>query len=233
MPRPVRSHAVADLEYRSPTPPTPPVREKRTRTANDTESDGDGSPDTHLTPPRPKRGRLAAEVGEEPIIRAARAAGMETPKAITVRGKVLPPRSPQPARTNRNTHPGMVAMPRAKRTSAEVNAFAKNKANLRQRAEVLERQRIEALAKIELQEELEEEAEARSVIKGLGDASFIDDVEMRSESSDDKNTDETGSKVASEDDSGSDRSVVKRKAAPKARKVCCLATSSWCNKHDY
>ena len=98
---------------------------------------------------------------------------------------------------------------------------------------MLERQRIEALAEIELQEELEEEAEARSVIKGLGDASFIDDVEMRSESSDDKNTDETGSKVASEDDSGSDRSVVKRKAAPKARKVCCLATSSWCNKHDY
>ena len=59
-------------------------------------------------------------------------AGMGTPKAITVRGKVLLPRSPQPAQTNRNTHPGMVAMPRAKRTSAEVNAFAKNKANLRQ-----------------------------------------------------------------------------------------------------
>ena len=159
----------------------------------------------------------------------AHAAGMETPKATIVRGRVFPPRSPQPARRNRNTHPGLVAMPRTKRTSAEVNTFAKHKADLQQRAEDLDRQRIEALAKMGLQDELKEEAEAQSLIKRLDDASFIDnDVEMRSKSSN-----ETHSKVASENDSDVDRAVAERKATPKGRKVCHLATPSLCYKHDY
>jgi hypothetical protein len=81
---------------------------------------------------------------------------------------------------------------------------------------------------MELQNELEEEAEAQSVIKRLDDASFIDDIEMRSESSD-----ETRSKVASKYNSDLGRAVVERKAAPKGRKVCLLATSSWSYEHDY
>ena len=82
---------------------------------------------------------------------------------------------------------------------------------------------------MELQDELEEEAEAQSIIKRLDDASFIDnDIEMQSELSN-----ETRSKVASEDDSDVDRAVVERKVAPKGRKVCRLATPSLCYKHDY
>jgi len=48
----------------------------------------------------------------------------------------------------------------------------------------LERQHIQTLAKIELQEELENEAEECAVVKKLADASGLDgveDVEMRSD----------------------------------------------------
>jgi len=210
------------------------VKMKRVRTANDSEYEGDDATDTHLSPPKPKRGRPTAKAGKEPVRSAA---GMAAPKAITVRGKVLPPRSPQPARTNRNNHPGMVAMPRAKRTSAEVDAFEKRKADLRHQADELERQQIETLAEMELQEELDEAAEAQSVIKKLPDAGTIDDVEdVEMQSNDGEGTGasvaETGSEVASdEDESDSDEPVVVKKSAPKAKKVRCLGPR--CCKRDY
>jgi hypothetical protein len=225
MPHIACSHAIGDMKDRPPTPPVLPVREKQTCVVNDTESDGDDSLDTHPSPPKPKHGQLTARMGEEPV---SHAAGMAAPKAIVVRGRVLLPRSPQPAQAKQNTHPGIVAMPRAKKTSAEANAFAMHRANLQQQSDDQDCRHIETLAKMELQEELDEEAEAQSVIKRLDDASFVDDIDDVEMQSDDEDTDES-SKVTS--DSELDRAVVVRKAAPKTKKVCCLVTSVF--EHDY
>jgi hypothetical protein len=180
----IRTYAVANLGDVPDIIPASTREKKQKRTAADTESEGDDALEVDESPPKPKRGRPpgkakaakhAAPKGA--IGTASSATTTPNPKPVTVRGKALPPRSPLPARTNRNTHPGMVSKPRAKRTSAEVTAAAERKAALQRQADKLERQRIETLAEIELQEELQDEAEERSVIRKLADASSLDDAE--------------------------------------------------------
>jgi hypothetical protein len=86
--------------------------------------------------------------------------------------------------TNRNTHPGIIAALKPKRSSAEVAAAAKRKANLQRQANELEQRQIETLAEMELQEELDEEAEEYFVVRKWAEASSLDnaeDVEMQPE----------------------------------------------------
>jgi hypothetical protein len=155
---------------------------KRKRTADDTADEGDDTPKALQSPSKEKRGRPPAKkkameiepkAGKEP---ANSDAGTGNPEPLIWRGKVLPPRSPQAERVNRNTHPGVIAASKPKRTSAEVAAAVKRKADLQRQADELERRRIETLAEMELQEELDEEAEEYSVVrKQLDD----EDVEMQ------------------------------------------------------
>jgi hypothetical protein len=226
-----RSYAVANLEDIPATVPASAKEKKRKRTADETASEGDDSPDAVPSPPKPKRGRppgpakakpaIVPKVGKEP---ANSVVGTGGPKPVIVRGKVLPPRSPLPARAGRNVNPGKVAAPNTRKTSAEVAAIAKRKADLQRQVDELEQQRIEKLAEMELQEELDDEAEERSVVRKLGEASSLDDtedIEMQSEEGEvvDPSVAEAGSEVAAEDDS--DEATRVKKAAPKGKQVCC------------
>ena len=118
---------------------------------------------------------------EEP---PSNATGAEGPKPITVRGRTLQQRSPLPARTNRNTHPGLIVKPKPKRTSEEVTTAAKSKAAIQQRVEELERQRVEVIAEMDLQEERDQKTYDRLVVSTLSDtwmdADRDDDIDEES-----------------------------------------------------
>ena len=123
-------------------------------------------------------------------------------------------------RAGQNVHPGKIAAPRAKKTSAEVTAVTKRKADLQQLADELERQRIETLAEMELQEELDDESEERSVVRKLGEATSLDDtedVEMVSADGEDMGASaaEADSELADEDDEAATETNV----APKRKQV--------------
>jgi len=140
------SYTIANLEDTPVTNPASTKEKKRKHTADDTASEGGDKAfggDNNQCPlvmPKPKRGRprapakikppklVAPKVGKEPFGNAAGPGAGTKPK--TVKGKVLPPRSPQLGRTNRNTNPSLIAAPRAKKASAEVAAAAKHKADL-------------------------------------------------------------------------------------------------------
>jgi hypothetical protein len=71
----------------------------------------------------------------------------------------------------------MIDASRPKRTSAEVAVATKSRADLQRQADELEQKRRETLAKMELQEERDEEAEENAIIRNRGDASRLDDPE--------------------------------------------------------
>jgi hypothetical protein len=79
---------------------------------------------------------------------------MSPPKASKKRN-VVPPRSPLPNRINRVVNPGRPDAKCTKWTSAEVTAAEKWKEDLRKQIEEHDRRKIQALAEIELQEEME------------------------------------------------------------------------------
>ena len=220
-----RSYAVANLEDEPVTISKPMKEKKRKRTGDDTASEGDDTLEVPQSPPRPKRGRPPAkkkatetvpEVGEAS---ASGDTGAKDPKPITFRGKTMPLRSPQPSRMNRNTHLGIIAQPKPKRTSAEVAAIAERKADLQRQADEFERKRIELLAEMEIQEEFDDEAEERSVVRKRAEASSLDgveDVEMESKDGEDTDapTAETNAGVLSGDDVSAGEKV-----APKRKQV--------------
>ena len=110
---------------------------KRKHTADDTADEGDDTLEALQSPSKEKRGRppakkkateiVAPKAGKKP---ANSDAGTGNPEPLIWRGKVLPPRSPQVERVNRNTHPGVIAASKPKRTSAEVATAVKRKADL-------------------------------------------------------------------------------------------------------
>ena len=94
----------------------------------------------------------------------------------------LPPRSLLPHRTNRNIHPGKSSMPRPKRTSAEVAEAKAKEAELLRKLEELDKQKIEVLAEMEVDEEEKDIEEEETAIRHLND---LQDSENESFTKDD------------------------------------------------
>ena len=88
---------------------------------------------------------------------------------LTQMKKPIPPRSPLPQRINRVIHPGKPAMPRPKRTSAEVAEAEAKKADILARLEELEKQKKIVLAEMELDEEEEDIEEEQTAVRHLKD----------------------------------------------------------------
>ena len=86
---------------------------------------------------------------------------------------VVPARSPLPACSNRVTNPGAPDQRRARQTSAEVAAANKAKMDLKDRLEQLERQKIEALAALEVEEELDDNEEKQASINNISDLNHL------------------------------------------------------------
>jgi len=110
----------------------------------------------------------------------------------------------------------VIAAPRAKKTSGEVAAAAKCKADLQHQADELEQQHIETLAEMDLEEELDDKAEEHSIVRKLADAyglDGVDDVEMWSDNNGDISVADADSHQALESDS--DEAVAENKVAQK------------------
>jgi hypothetical protein len=154
-PRPLRSNRVIN-------PGAPdmvkPRERKRTLNVNDVESEA-----TSTLKGR-KRGRMDADSmlakTAEPLLAIDSAAASIAQNPTDVHRKVMPPRA------KRVTNPGAPDMVKPRRTSAEVTAAAARKAALQLQADILEQQRIEMLAQMELEEEEEDEdEEERTVVR--------------------------------------------------------------------
>lgn len=231
------SYAIANLQE---TPlairiPAPAERNKHTQEDETTEPEGTdscGSEDNLETPKEPSPSPMKPKRGRPPKSKPTNEAiphqdtnpgntKKSNPEPAVYNGKVLPQRSPLPARTNRNEHPGLVVKPRPKRTSAEVAEAAERKAALQRHIDELEQQRIVTLAEMELQEELEAEETQRAVVKKVAASSGLDDMEdVRTQSGDGE--DEDGMTVNADEDSGSeaDKAMGGKKPALKGKPVC-------------
>lgn len=80
-----------------------------------------------------------------------------------------PPRSPLPDRISRIQSPGGPDKPRVKRTPAQVKAAKAESDRLKQEIAELEKQKIERLAQLELDEEEEDAEEDQNVVRTLDD----------------------------------------------------------------
>jgi hypothetical protein len=214
-----RTYAIANLEG---------VLPLAAAQASDMETEDEDALDTRKGSKR----RPSAADGEL-VKTAAHPAGARKPTVVN--GKVIPPRSPLPARAKRPLNPGAPDMAKTKRTSAEVSAATERKAALQCQADKLQRQRIETLAMMELDEELEEEEEERMVVRKRAYAGSLHDVDDITTQSDDGEG--MGTSIAEgmsecgateEDDH-----VVKEtnRAAPKPRQVCFFLQR--CRDHEY
>jgi hypothetical protein len=170
-----RSYAVADLNVMEPKPASKVIQalnsKKRKATDNGDETDplSTDGPDAPEPPPKRKPGRpkgsknKASNQQLDPKTLEDTGIEMSPPKA-SEKLNVVPPRSPLPNRINRVVNPGRPDAKRAKRTSAEVTAAAKRKEVLRQEIAEHERRKIQALAEIEMQEEMEAAEEENSMV---------------------------------------------------------------------
>lgn len=125
-------------------------------TPNDQQSSK--GPSAQVVEPVKKKGKLTLQPAPE---------NLRTKKKKKIQ---VPPRSPLPQRINHVIHPGKPAMPRPKRTSAEVAEAKAKKTDLLERLEELDKQRKIALAEMELDEEEEEIEEERTAVRYLQDA---------------------------------------------------------------
>ncbi|KAF8480609.1 hypothetical protein F5888DRAFT_1825718 [Russula emetica] len=190
-----RSNAVANLKDIQPTAIMPPRLRRQTLNPDDTESDNEIAASGTPLGPNLEHGQPAADneldgtVAPPQGTSAADSANRVAVRQPTlVNRKVVPPRSPLPSRATRPVHPGAPDMSKPRRTSTEVTAGAKRKAALQLQVNELEQKKIDTLAAMEVEEELADEEEERTVVRQQAQSDGLDntkDVFMQSE--DDEN----------------------------------------------
>lgn len=79
--------------------------------------------------------------------------------------RVVVPRSPLPERVNRVSNPGAPDVPRAKRTSAEVQAAEARRQELILEMEELDKKKIQMLAELNVEQDMEDEEEERTLVR--------------------------------------------------------------------
>jgi hypothetical protein len=161
----------------------PAKHRKRPRNAIDTESASENE-DMLDDPNGPERGQLAEDSKlDETVAPPVGNDADNSATEITMRKpgvanrKVVPARSPLPLRATRPAHPGAPDMAKPKRTSAEVTAAAERKVALQRQEDELEQKKIDKLAEMELDEELAEEVEERTLVRKQAHADSLDDTE--------------------------------------------------------
>ncbi|KAH9028661.1 hypothetical protein EDB85DRAFT_1892403 [Lactarius pseudohatsudake] len=133
--------------------------------------DTDEDPATRIVKPVEKKSKVGVHTA------------LENPRVKTK--KPIAPRSPLPQRINRVVQPGKPAMPRPKRTSAEVAAALAEKARLLRRVEELDKEKKLALAELDLDEEAQDAVEERIAVRHLIDLPDSESEEPQAETLDD------------------------------------------------
>ena len=221
-----RSHAATNLADMQSQIAVPAKHRKRSRNANDTGSDNE---DTLDAPENPEHGQPAEESELGKIVAppvgkdaANSATGMTTRKLGVVNRKVVPRRSPLPSRATQPVHPGAPDMVKPKRTSAEVTAAAERKVALQHQADELEQKKIDMLAEMELEEELAEEEEERTVVREQAHTDSLDDTEDVIMQFEDEEHKGTGDEISEFSTSERDAQAVKAKnVVPKKQSQVC------------
>jgi hypothetical protein len=113
-------------------------------------------------------------------------------------------------------------MVKPKRTSAEVTAAAERKAALQRQADELEQKKIDTLAEMELEEELAEEEEERTVVREQAHTDSLDDTEDVIMQFEDEEHKGTGDEISEFSTSEQDAQAVKAKnVVPKKQSQVC------------
>jgi hypothetical protein len=163
-----------------------------------------------MCPPDRNLAKTAAPLDDTNAADHANASTVGRP--TTVNRKVVPCRSPLPARAKQVVNPGAPDMAKPKQTSSELNAAAEQKATIQHQENELEQQKISMLAEMELEEEFEEEEEERTLVRKLAHANGLDDTEDVVVQSED---------ICTSVSSGEDDNTAKvKKVAPKQTRVC-------------
>jgi len=188
----MRSYAVADLNAMEPKPVSNVIRaldsKKRKATDDGDETDhlSTDGPDSPKPAPKRKPGRPKGSKNkasnQQPNSNKLHDTDIEmSPPKASKNRNVVPPRSPLPNRINRVVNPGRPDAKRTKRTSAGVTAAAKRKEDLRKEIEEHNRRKIQALAEIELQEEMEAAEEENNEVNERGNGMEDEEAPPQSE----------------------------------------------------
>jgi len=159
----IRSYAVANLEA------IPALTDTGINTQEAETSEGDTEPDV---PVKGKRGRLVGSKNKPkgaPAPKKAKLADTDADTSLEkplVEKKVVASRS-QPAQQKRVVNPGAPDQKRPRRSGIEVKAAADRKEQLKQELKELNERKIQAMAEIEAQEEMEDEEEERLRASGV------------------------------------------------------------------
>jgi hypothetical protein len=159
----IRSYAIADLEA------MPALTDTGISTQEAETSDGDTEP---VIPVKGKRGRPVGSKNKPkgaPALKKAKLADTNADTSLEkppVDKKVVASRT-QPARQKRVVNPGAPDQKRPRRSRIEVKAAADRKEQLKKELKELNERKIQAMAEIEAQEEMEDEEEERLRASGI------------------------------------------------------------------
>jgi hypothetical protein len=159
----VRSYAIANLEA------IPALTDTGINVQEAETSEGDTEPDI---PVKGKRGRPVGSKNKPkgaPAPKKAKLADTDADTSLEkppVEKKVVASRS-QPARQKRVLNPGAPDQKRSRRSGIEVKAAADRKEQLKNELKELNERKIQAMAEIEAQEEMEDEEEERLRASGV------------------------------------------------------------------
>jgi len=138
---------------------------KKRKATDDIETDPVSGPEdfeSPATPPKRKRGRpkgsknkVQSDQQTNSDDKLAHTGSTTSPPKPSKRRQAPPPRSPLPPRIKRVINPGKPDEKRTKRSSAEVAEAKKQKEDLRRLEEEYKTKKIEMMAKIEMQEEID------------------------------------------------------------------------------
>ena len=172
-----RSYAIADLnDMESVSTVNQPSDRLKKRKATDEgiETDPVSVPEDFeppATPPKRKRGRPKGSKNKGRSDQQTNSddklghtdSPMSPPKP-SKRGQAPPPRSPLPPRVKRVINPGKPDAKKAKRSSAEVAEAKKRKEDLRRLEEEYKKKKIQMMAKMEMQEEMDAAEEEENAV---------------------------------------------------------------------
>jgi hypothetical protein len=166
---------------------------------------------------------------KKPKTQEASNAELEGDKELDTRQRprariIVPRRSPLPARTARKLHPGDPDKPRPRRSSEDVSVASARKEELKAQLARAEKEKIDLLAEMALEDDMEADAEEATAIRSLEDLADASPGGDQTDSSDpvpihspDDSEDETSGETGKTDDASDPKNHVSSKKARKCK----------------
>jgi len=230
-----RSYAIADLnDMESVSTVNQPSDRSKKRKATDEgiETDPVSAPEDFqppATPPKRTRGRPKGSKNKGRSDRQTNSDdklghtdSLMSPPKPSKRGQAPPPRSPLPPRIKRVINPGKPDAKKAKRSSAEVAEAKKRKEDLRRLEEEYKKKKIQMMARMEMQEEMDaaEEENAVNLWDNITDKG--EDVVEEEPAAEALGFGDDRTASDADVDEEPKRAPVKKAAAPVCLHCCCL-----------